>query len=392
MQLASAADGYIKPLPFRVYQVFILILAVSGLAASIYLAVSHFRVYTDVGYRSFCAISRTFNCDTVSQSTYAILLNVPVAVWGIFGYSLLLIFMALYAGPEDDRGRGWAITHCILCAFCCYSVILALISSHHINAYCIICISTYIINFALAFMVWLIKRRFDRSGYIEALKLDFKYIARRRRSTAVFAGGTVLSLALIMVYFPAYWKLELPSGISKLQSGLTEDGHPWIGNDNAPIVINEFSDYLCFQCKKMNYYLRQLISRHPDSFKLTHHHFPMDSRFNPLLKAPFHEGAGTMSLIAIHAAESINFWPVNDYLFGIAGDQSRINLNELAAKFGLDASKLRKSLKDPKTRLKLMRDIEHGLRLGITGTPSYVINGKVYHGMIPAEIIQKVQN
>ena len=274
MQIATTANSLVKPLPFRVYLVTILILAGSGLAASIYLAVSHFRVYTDIGYRSFCAISRTFNCDTVSQSTYAIFLNVPVAVWGVIGYSFLLIFIVLYAGRKDARGRGWAAAYCLLLAFCCYSVILASISSYVINAYCIICIFTYAVNLALAFMAWLVRKRFDPSGFIGALKIDIRHIAQRQKSAAVMAGVTVLSLALIIAFFPGYWKLELPSELSKLQTGLTEDGHPWIGNDSAPIVITEFSDYLCFQCKKMNYYLRQLISRHPDSFKLVHHHFP----------------------------------------------------------------------------------------------------------------------
>ena len=97
------------------------------------------------------------------------------------------------------------------------------------------------------------------------------------------------------------------TGPLKLPTGLTDDGHPWIGSDSAPIVITEYSDYLCFQCKKMNYYLRQLISQYPDRVKLIHRHFPMDSRFNPILKTPFHEGAGLMSLIAIHAAENGKF-------------------------------------------------------------------------------------
>jgi protein-disulfide isomerase len=241
-------------------------------------------------------------------------------------------------------------------------------------------------------MAWLVRKRFETNGYIKAFELDIRYLAQRRKSAAVFTGVTVFSLALILFFFPSYWEIKSPPMISTLQTGLTEDGHPWIGNDTAPIVIHEFSDYHCFQCKKMNYYLRQLIARYPDSLKLIHHHFPMDSRFNPILRAPFHEGAGTMSLIAIHATENGIFWPVNDYLFNIAGNQKRINLNQLAAKFGLDAGKTRNSLEDAQTRQKLLRDIKHGLQLGLTGTPSYVVNGKVYHGMIPDEILQKVQN
>ena len=206
------------------------------------------------------------------------------------------------------------------------------------------------------------------------------------------AGVLVCSIISIITFFPAYWNLELSEGPLKLPAGLTNDGHPWIGSDSAPIVITEYSDYLCFQCKKMNYYLRQLISQYPDRVKLIHRHFPMDSRFNPILKRPFHEGAGLMSLIAIHAAENGKFWPVNDYLFRIAGHANRIDIRELSAKVGLNGKKIQKSLNNPNTRQKLLRDIEHGLRLGITGTPSYLIDGKVYHGMIPREILNKIKD
>ena len=48
----------IKPLPYPIYFWTVAALALAGLAASVYLSVSHYRVYTDIGYKSFCAISR----------------------------------------------------------------------------------------------------------------------------------------------------------------------------------------------------------------------------------------------------------------------------------------------------------------------------------------------
>ena len=67
-----------------------------GLIDASYLSISHFRVYTDMDYRSFCAISKAINCDTVSQSPYSIFLNVPVPIWGVIGYIVvsLLLFKA----------------------------------------------------------------------------------------------------------------------------------------------------------------------------------------------------------------------------------------------------------------------------------------------------------
>ena len=38
----------------------------------------------------------------------------------------------------------------------------------------------------------------------------------------------------------------------------------------------------------------------------------------------------------------------------------------------------------------LTNDIRKGMLLGITGTPTFVIDGKVYQGSIPADILEKI--
>jgi protein-disulfide isomerase len=206
------------------------------------------------------------------------------------------------------------------------------------------------------------------------------------------AGVVMGSILGMVLFFPAYWNLDLSKTSLNLPSGLSEDGHPWIGSDSAPVVITEYSDYLCFQCKKMNLYLREFIARYPGRIKLVHRHFPMDSRFNPIVKAPFHEGAGMMAIIAIHAAEKGRFWPVNDYLFKIAGAGARIDIKAVSSAAGLDPEQMKKALNDPKIRRKLLFDIHQGLKLGITGTPSYVIENRVYRGTVPAEIFDRIVN
>jgi uncharacterized membrane protein len=88
-----------KPLPFKFYFLPIFLITLIGLADAIYLSISHYRVYMDMGYQSFCAISQALNCDTVSQSLYSILFNVPVPVWGVFGYAFFLILLT-FAWPK----------------------------------------------------------------------------------------------------------------------------------------------------------------------------------------------------------------------------------------------------------------------------------------------------
>ena len=95
----------IQPLAYAYYFWPVVGLVIAGLLDSIYLAVSHHRVYTDIGYKSFCAISRAINCDTVSQSHYSIFLDLPVPVWGIIGYTLLLLFLLPAVSKKTEKKR-----------------------------------------------------------------------------------------------------------------------------------------------------------------------------------------------------------------------------------------------------------------------------------------------
>ncbi len=116
-----------------------------------------------------------------------------------------------------------------------------------------------------------------------------------------------------------------------------------------------------------------------------------ESTFHPFGAASSHLGvlSGNMALIAIYAASKDRFWEMNDALFEIAGQKKAFNTKDLAKKTGLDVGGLSKALRDPNIQLKLQRDIMEGLKFGITGTPAFVIDGKVYLGQLPPEIIKK---
>ncbi|MGB5748669.1 MAG: thioredoxin domain-containing protein, partial [Desulfobacterales bacterium] len=293
-------------------------------------------------------------------------------------------------GRQTAKNRIWAIAFLISMAFSLYSCILAYISSYYIQSYCIVCIATYAVNFLLAYFTWLIRKRFDSQNMINALKEDFQYIAQKRKQILVL-GGIFFAISIsLIVYFPDYWNLRLSHHSSQLHTGVTEDGHPYIGADSPEIVITEYTDYLCFQCRKMHSYLRELIERHPDKIRLVHRHFPMDHKFNPIVKTSFHEGSGMMALVALYSEKFGKFWQANDYFFSIAGQAQEINLHQMAGKLGLNVKGLTGALSDRTTRRQLRSDILQGLKIGVTGTPTYVINGKVYHATIPPEILKKV--
>ena len=197
-------------------------------------------------------------------------------------------------------------------------------------------------------------------------------------------------LSFILILFPVYWSFEPPQLTANTPFGVTTDGHPWVGAENPEFVIIEFADYLCFQCNKMHFYLRQLLVNHPGKIRIVHRHFPMDHTVNPLLKKPVHIGSGVLAKLAIYAGTQDKFWQMSDLLFSIARQMPRIDINLLAQKTGLDAGALSRAVSDANIRSKLNKDIIDGLKMGVRGTPSYVINGALYRGQIPAEVVSKI--
>ncbi len=378
-----------NPLPYGYYVFPVLLLVLLGLADTLYLAVSHYRNYTDIAYSSFCAISRAINCDTVSQSPWSILLGLPVAVWGFFGYLLYgTIFLAARKKTKKNISL-WSLLFLLGLLYSLAAVYFGYISGTKIHSYCILCILSYAISFALLLYSWLIRRRFDTNPYFTSLAQSFSFILGNRFLKITLPILIVLFIG-VKISLPHYWTYTFPAVSEKIPTGMTKDLSPWIGAEHPTLTIEEYSDYQCFQCYKMHFMLRRLINQYPTKIRLIHRHYPMDNAVNEIIvPTPFHVGSGKMAMMAIYASFKGKFWQANDALFQLGREKKPFNTKTLAQKTGIPSGELAMATRDPKIRLLLQRDIRKGMLLHITGTPTFVIDNQVYMGSIPAEILKK---
>lgn len=375
-------------LPSTRYYVSLFFITFLGIVLSFYLAVSHYRNYVDIGYQSFCAISPSLNCDTVSQSPYSIFFNIPVPIWGIIAHGFFLFLLSFAAPWKNNQQRIWTLLMLVSMGFSIYCVILACISIFLIKSYCIMCVLGYGVCFLQLYFLWLIRKRFVSETFFKALKNDFFYLLSFPKITiAVVSGFFVLAL-LLFLFLPRYWEMKPPELTLDLSRGVTADGHPWIGAENPDLTVNEFSDYLCFPCKKNYLHLRRIIQKYPTKIRLVHHHFPMDHTVNPIVKQPFHVGAGKLAMVAIAAQHTGKFWEMNDILFSLPSSVKTLKVKDLADKAGIGDGELKQAFNEGRLNYKLQQDIQKGLKLGLSGTPGFVINGTLYVGQIPANIFR----
>jgi len=380
-----------KRLPFIVYAGAFEALVLAGILVSAYLVFSHYRVYTDIFYSSFCAINQAINCDTVSESPYSIFLNVPVPLWGLLGYLLLALLTPLAFFRNARRERMWAFFLGISIAFCIISLVLAYVSSYKIRSYCLMCIVSYIVNFLLLLTSIVIRDRYGARGFLRNFKLDFAFLWQSRGKAAVLILPFMAGATLLLTTMPRYWKpvsLTIPPSVHR---GVTENEHPWMGAEKPVVEITEFADYMCFQCWKMHRFLRALVNKYPNKVRVVHVHYPMDQEVNPIVTEPFHGGAGVMAAMAIYAMAKDKFWEMNDYLYFQWREHHEIESRKAAEALELDPIQLANANINPYVRERLLKlNIRYGMKLRIMGTPSFLIDGKVYQGTFPFEKIEAI--
>lgn len=152
------------------------------------------------------------------------------------------------------------------------------------------------------------------------------------------------------------------------------------GPVDAPVTIIEFSDFECPYCRKAQAVLGQLKADYGDKLRFVFRHYPL----------PFHKQAPKASEAAMCAFEQDKFWSYHDALFADSQSLAVDALKELAKKQGLDAAKFDECLQSGRHAARVTSDTADGKQLGITGTPTFFVNGIKLVGAIPLDSFKEV--
>lgn len=150
-------------------------------------------------------------------------------------------------------------------------------------------------------------------------------------------------------------------------------GQPSVGAASAPVTIIEFSDFQCPFCRAAENSLKQVRQKYGDQVKLVYMDFPLG----------FHPHAMDAARAARCAADQDKFWQFHDALFL---DQKKLgpdDLKQTAAKIGLDGNKFNSCFTSDKHDAGIQKDMAEGSSLGVTGTPTFFINGRQLVGAQP---------
>lgn len=157
-----------------------------------------------------------------------------------------------------------------------------------------------------------------------------------------------------------------------MPTGFTNDGAPYLGSPDAPVVLEEWSDYLCPFCAR---HFRQTWPKLLDDYVR-----PGKLRvvFRDLPLAGLHPTAARGHVAARCAgAQGIRqYWAMHDALFSRQGEWNRLPepepfLMNLAGSLGLDTKAFESCMADPQVASSVARSAAGGQAAGFNGTPSF---------------------
>lgn len=153
------------------------------------------------------------------------------------------------------------------------------------------------------------------------------------------------------------------------------DGRAFLGPEDAPITIVEFTDYQCPYCalhSREN--LSKILDQYQDQIRYVVLNFPITS---------IHPGADQAGQAAECAGSQGKFWEYHDMLFQNQGSQDNEGLKGMAREVGLDGDAFDFCLDTGAQSQRVIQDFQEGRNYGVRATPTFFINGRMVVGYLP---------
>ncbi len=153
---------------------------------------------------------------------------------------------------------------------------------------------------------------------------------------------------------------------------------PVQGATDRKIVMVEFSDFQCSYCAAAEKNVKQFLTKHKE-VTLVYKHFPLTQ---------IHPEALPAATAAWSASKQGKFWEYHDALFANQAKLGEVFYLETANNLKLDIKKFSADRKVAESEI--VKDFQLGRKLGIEGTPTFIMNGEAISGAATVADFEKV--
>ena len=179
---------------------------------------------------------------------------------------------------------------------------------------------------------------------------------------------TVIGVITVVLFGGAMWF----SSVSAEKNNEGVEISPNIkGNLEASVKLVEFSDFQCPACSTFQPALQEVMTLYGDNLSLEYKHFPL----------PIHPFAKQAAVAAEAAGQQGKFFEFHDLLFANQSDWAGVvtpgtYFIQYAEELGLDIGLFRSHLNASLLRDKVQAEAIEAQELGVTGTPTFFLNGE----------------
>jgi protein-disulfide isomerase len=155
------------------------------------------------------------------------------------------------------------------------------------------------------------------------------------------------------------------------------------GSIDAPVIMVEYADFECPYCAEAYPIVKALENDLGDLLAVAFRHFPL---------ATVHSHAQLAAEAAEAAGAQQRFWDMHDTLFE---HQSRLEPEALlgyASMLLLERTRFAQDLAEHRHAAKVREDFMGGVRSGVSGTPTFFINGLMHTGFDPASLLAAIRH
>lgn len=380
----------------------ILLLVIIGVALCLDLTYVFYKAnFLDVALPSFCTVNELIDCDGVAKTSYSLSMGVPNSIWGLILYSVILMLLfvdkikakfpnSIFNVFKNPRSYIAALS---LLAFI-ISMVLAFISIKIIHKICYLCFCTYFVDLSIALLAR------TKGFFIHDIKttvLDFIDGAKKHFILFLVVFVTFIAALIYLdstlVASPKLKKeREMKEFFNAKENKYSIKGNV-LGNKNAKVKINVYSDYNCPFCKVVNIMVHKLAKG--GKVVVEEVNFPLDTSCNSKIRNTLggHDNSCQYARYALAAKNQGKFWGVADILFYKHPNNTE-ELTEYIKKahLGIDIDKLIKDAQSEEIDKIIQADIEKAYASGINATPSLEINDVVYVGAMPYnDLVEKTK-
>ena len=395
----------------RRYRYALIGLALLGLGVSVTALVVHYRLMTDPGYSSFCDISATVSCQQVLESSYATIKGIPIASGGAIWSAavLLLAFWGMRQTSSELAGRVAGYIFVLATVGLAVVFYYGYASFFKLGSACPLCITMYV-SVAGVFLASAAAAT-SLTAIPARLGEDISGLTKSQSGTTLTVAWLAASIALLILFpHPDAFGSQVASTVGTAPQQPTEVLAPeqiaeWdkyldsqvpltepalLPTGTTKVLFIKFNDYQCPSCRQTYSMYQGIFDKYEKEYPGVFVFETRDLPLEPECGLVLNHNMACEAAAAVRMAREKNkgpemeAWLFNNQSFEMTRDDVKRGLREVAQVTNFDEQY-------PNILPAIKMDVQLAQKLGVTGTPTFYVNGVKISNLRPAYVEATIQ-